>query len=127
MTTKLQKNYMKRYEHTIKLDNEMWEDIKAFFMENYSEYSIILTMEDESTKKCIDFDSAKDLIIEEDDNIRKIRLFAQAGDEAIKIDYVNGMWTKQPAIFSEAKHVNKNYSIVNEFNKKLRDKSKSPI
>ncbi len=122
---RLYKNYIKSTEHTIKLDNDIWNDIKTFFTENYSEYSIILTLEDKSTKSYADFDSAKDFIIENDSRLKKIRLFAQEGEEAIKIDYVTGMWTKQPVMSAEAKYLAINEAKINEFFKRLKKGGKA--
>lgn len=124
MTNKLQKNYLGSFEHSAKLDSDIWNDIKTFFTDNYSEHSIIFTLEDESTKKYIDFDSAAEFIIENDSNIKKIRLFAKQDEEIIKIDYVTGMWTKQAALVSEANHVSGSYDKVSAFHIKLREQSK---
>lgn len=125
MGKKLYKNYIKSTDHTIKLDNVIWQDIKSFIIENYREHSIIITTNDSSTQKFTDFDSAGEFIIEADNSIRKISLFAQDGEEAIKIDYVNGVWTKQPVMSAEAKYFAANETKINEFLERLKKGGKT--
>jgi len=125
MEQKLQKNYIESYNHTIKLDNETWQYIKEFFMDNYSEQLIVITLEEEDAQEYTDFDSAKDAIIKADNKIRKISLFAGHGEEDIKIDYVNGMWTKVPAMCAEAMHSKQNENMIKQFLESLKEKGKA--
>lgn len=123
-TSEYSRNYIKNYTHTIKIDSNVWQHIKKFIIDNYMQYSINVLTEEDSTKNFIDFDRAGQFIIDADRSIKKISIDANDKDENIKIEYVNGIWTKSPAMSAETNHSKINEEKVKDFLTELRDGGK---
>lgn len=124
MTNKLHNNYIESDGHTTKLDNSTWQDIKAFFMDNYKNHSIKVTTGDEIAKNFTDFDRAGEYIITADTSIRKIQMSASDGEQNIKIDYTHGMWSKQPTMLAEVNHAGTNERRIKDFLIRLKEGGK---
>lgn len=109
--------------HTIKLDNNTWQDIKKFIGDNYSRLSINIVT-DNDNQNFTDFDRAGEFIVEACNHIKKIGLYAQENDEDLKIDYTNGIWTKRTAMYAQANSAITNENKVKAFLFKLQNTAK---
>ncbi|MBN2879313.1 MAG: hypothetical protein JXN65_06730 [Clostridia bacterium] len=91
----MQYEYKKIYEtykstgKTVKLDREIWEDIKKYLAVNYKEQEIKIDLADGSRKKLSDMNEAYELIIDYQEDIKRIEINARKEEALSQFLYVN--------------------------------------
>jgi len=91
----MQNEYKKIYEtykstgRTVKLDREIWDDIKKYLAVNYKEQEIKIDLADGSRKKLSDMNDAYEVILDCHEDIKKIEINAHETETKITVRYIN--------------------------------------